>query len=43
MMRKADMPTQKFTQELLAAALIGFEEQNRHINAKIAELRWGFR
>ena len=33
------MPTQKFTQEILAAALIGFEEQKRNINAKIAELR----
>ena len=33
------MPTQKLTQEILAAALIGFEEQKRHINAKIAELR----
>ena len=33
------MPTQKLTHEILAAALIGFEEQKRHINAKIAELR----
>ena len=33
------MPTQKFMQEILAAALIGFEEQKRNINTKIAELR----
>ena len=33
------MPTQKLTQELLAAALVGFEQQKRNINTKIAELR----
>jgi len=33
------MPTQKFTQEILAAALIGFEQQKRNIGAKIAEIR----
>jgi hypothetical protein len=30
---------QKLTQELIAAAIAGFEEQKRHINSKIAELR----
>jgi hypothetical protein len=38
MVRKADMPT-KLTTEIITAAILGFEEQKRHIDAKIAELR----
>jgi hypothetical protein len=33
------MPTPKLTAELLTAAVLGFEEQKRQIDAKIAELR----
>jgi hypothetical protein len=33
------MPTQKFTPEIINAAILGFEEQKRHIDAQIAELR----
>lgn len=36
---KADMPTPKLTTEILAAAILGFEEQKRHIDTKVAELR----
>jgi hypothetical protein len=35
----ADMPTQKLTNEIITAAILGFEEQKRHINTQIAELR----
>jgi len=37
--RKADMPIQKLTPEIITAAILGFEEQKRHIDSKIAELR----
>ena len=33
------MPAQKLTKEMAAAAIQGFEEQKREINAQIAELR----
>jgi hypothetical protein len=33
------MPTPKLTNEIIAAAILGFEEQKRHIDTKIAELR----
>src|SRR5260370_36238587 len=33
------MPTQKFTPEIINAAILGFEEQKRHIDTQIAELR----
>jgi hypothetical protein len=33
------MPTTKVTHEILHAAILGFEEQKRGINARIAELR----
>jgi hypothetical protein len=33
------MPTQKLTNEIITAAMLGFEEQKRHIDARIAELR----
>jgi leucyl aminopeptidase (aminopeptidase T) len=33
------MPTPKLTTEIIAAAIVGFEEQKRHIDTKIAELR----
>jgi hypothetical protein len=33
------MPTQKLTAEIIAAAILGFEQQKRHIDTKIAELR----
>jgi hypothetical protein len=36
--RKADMPT-KLTPELITAAILGFEEQKRHIGSRISELR----
>ena len=39
LVRKADMPIQKLTPEIIAAAILGFEEQKRHIDSKIAELR----
>jgi hypothetical protein len=39
MVRKADMPQQKLTPEIITAAILGFEEQKRHIDSKIAELR----
>src|ERR1039457_167694 len=38
MVRKADMST-KLTTEIITAAILGFEEQKRHIDTKIAELR----
>ena len=33
------MPIQKLTPEIITAAILGFEEQKRHIDSKIAELR----
>jgi hypothetical protein len=33
------MPKQKLTAEIIAAAILGFEQQKRHIDTKIAELR----
>ena|ERR1017187_1509416 len=33
------MPTQKLTNEIITAAILGFEQQKTHIDAKIAELR----
>jgi hypothetical protein len=33
------MPT-KLTPEIIAAAILGFEEQKRHIDTQIAELRF---
>ena len=33
------MPQQKLTPEIITAAILGFEEQKRHIDSKIAELR----
>jgi len=33
------MPTHKLTPEIITAAILGFEEQKRHIDTKIAELR----
>jgi hypothetical protein len=33
------MPTPKLTKEMIAAAILGFEEQKRGIDAQIAELR----
>jgi hypothetical protein len=33
------MPTQKFTETMIAAAIAGFEEEKRQIDAQIAELR----
>jgi hypothetical protein len=39
MVRKTDMPIQKLTPEIITAAFLGFEEQKRHIDLKIAELR----
>jgi hypothetical protein len=33
------MPTQKLTAEIITAAILGFEEQKRHIDTKIGELR----
>ena len=29
------MPTQKLTAEIIAAAILGFEQQKRHIDTKI--------
>jgi len=37
-MRKADMPT-KLTNEIITAAILGFEEQKRHIDSRIGELQ----
>ena len=39
MVRKTNMPIQKLTPEIITAAILGFEEQKRHIDSKIAELR----
>jgi hypothetical protein len=39
MLRKADMPTQKLTAEIITAAIEGFESQKRRIDDQIAELR----
>jgi len=33
------MPTHKLTPEIITAAILGFEEQKRHIDTKISELR----
>jgi hypothetical protein len=33
------MPTPKLTKEIVAAAILGFEEQKRGLDAQIAELR----
>ena len=33
------MPTPKFTNEMVVAAILGFEEQKRSIDVQIAELR----
>jgi hypothetical protein len=33
------MPTHKLTPEIINAAILGFEEQKRHIDTQIAELR----
>ena len=33
------MPTPKLTEEIITAAILGFEEQKRHIDTQIAELR----
>jgi hypothetical protein len=33
------MPSQKLTNEIINAAILGFEEQKRQIDAQIAELR----
>ena len=33
------MPTRRFTETMIAAAIAGFEEQKRQIDAEIAELR----
>ena len=39
MVRKTNMLIQKLTPEIITAAILGFEEQKRHIDSKIAELR----
>ena len=39
MLRKADMPKQKLTAEIIAAAIGGYEFQKTRIDARIAELR----
>jgi hypothetical protein len=39
MVRKADMPTQKLTNEIIVAAIDGFEAQKTRLDAQIAELR----
>jgi hypothetical protein len=39
MVRNADMPTPKLTNEIIAAAIEGFESQKRRIDGNIAELR----
>jgi hypothetical protein len=33
------MPTPKLSHEIITAAILGFEEQKRHIDTRIAELR----
>jgi len=33
------MPTKRLTKEIVSAAILGFEEQKKGINARIAELR----
>ena len=33
------MPTQKLTPEIIAAAILGFNEQKRHIDSQISELQ----
>jgi len=33
------MPTPKLTNEIITAAILGFQEQKRHIDTQIAELR----
>jgi hypothetical protein len=38
-LQKADMPTPKLTNEIISAAILGFEQQKTHIDAKIAKLR----
>ena len=38
-LRKADMPPQKLTPEIINAAILGFEQQKLRIDAQIAELR----
>jgi hypothetical protein len=38
-LRETDMPTQKLTAEIINAAILGFEQQKRQIDTKIAELR----
>ena len=39
MVRKADMPIQKLTPEIITAAILGFEEQKRHIDSQISVLK----
>jgi hypothetical protein len=39
MVRKADMPSQKLTAEIIAAAIDGYEFQKTRIDTRIAELR----
>ena len=39
MVRKADMPTPRLTNEIITAAIDGYEFQKTRIDAKIAELR----
>ena len=39
MVRKADMPSQKLTAEIIAAAIDGYEFQKTRIDTKIVELR----
>jgi hypothetical protein len=36
------MPTPRLTKEIVDAAIFGFEEQRRRLDAQIAELRWLF-
>jgi len=33
------MPTRRFTKSMVAAAILGYEEQKRQINVEIAELK----
>jgi len=39
MVRNPDIPTQNLTPEIITAAILGFEEQKRHIDSQIAELK----